>query len=199
MMKAIVAIFGAVVLGVLIFVGCGFTTRNRIIEQDEQVKAKWANIDTNLQRRLELVPNLVETVKGTAKHEFETQTQVVEKRNQLLAVAQALKETPREPGQAERLDKLNSDLFAAMRAFTGVASEAYPQLKATDAFRDLMAQLEGTENRISVARRDYNEIAATYNATVRKWKWLPFCGGFEPDKKPFQAAPEAHKAPEVKF
>jgi LemA protein len=198
-MKVIVAVGAGLLLAVVGFFGCAYSKRNQIIDLDEQAKAKWAHIDANLQRRLDLVPNLVNTVQGTAKFESETQIKVTEKRNQLLAVADALKETPREPAQAEKLDRLNSELFAAMRAFTGLAAEAYPQLRATEAFRDLMAQLEGTENRIGIARRDYNDAAASYNAMVRKWKWLPFCGGFEPNKPVFQATPEAQKAPEVKF
>lgn len=197
-MKAIVAVGAGLLLAVVGFFGCAYSTRNRIIELDEQAKAKWADIDANLQRRLDLVPNLVETVQGAAKHESETQQKVVEKRNQLLAVAKELKESPRDPSQAERLDRLNGELFATMRAFTGVASEAYPQLRATDSFRDLQAQLEGTENRIAVSRKDYNGAAAAYNAMIRKWGWMPFCGGNQP-RPEFKASPEAQKAPEVKF
>lgn len=198
-MKAIVAVFAGLLIAGLGFFGCAYGKRNQMIELDEQAKAKFADIDTNLQRRLDLIPNLVNTVQGAGKYEGETLVKITEKRNQLLAVAKELKETPREPNQAEKLDRLNSDLFATVRAYTGIATEAYPQLKATEAYRDLMAQLEGTENRIAVARKDYNGSAAAYNATVRKWGWLPFCGGFKADKQVFQAAPEAQKAPEVKF
>ena len=198
-MKAIVAVGAGLLLAVVGFFGCAYGKRNQMIDLDEQSKAKFSDIETNLQRRLDLVPNLVSTVQGAGKYEGETLIKITEKRNQLLAVAEALKDTPREPGQAERLDRLNSDLFAAMRAYTGIATEAYPQLKATDAYRDLMAQLEGTENRIAVARKDYNGAAASYNALVRKWNWLPFCGGFKPDKQTFQAAPEAREAPKVNF
>ena len=85
-----------------------------------------------------------------------------------------------------------------MRALTGLAAEAYPQLKATDSFLSLMAQLEGTENRIAVARKDYNAAVASFNAMIAKWGWMPFCGGRQP-KAVFQASPDAQKAPEVKF
>ncbi|HEY3227279.1 MAG TPA: LemA family protein [Planctomycetota bacterium] len=195
---AIIGILGALLLGAVLFFGCSFSMRNRIIELDEQAKAKWANIETNLQRRLELIPNLVNTVQGAGKYEGETLVKITEKRNQLLGLVDQLKASSKDPANAEKIDRLNSELLAGVRAFTGIAAEAYPQLKATEAYRDLMAQLEGTENRIAVARRDYNESAAQYNATVRKWGWLPFCRGYQP-RATFQAPPEAQKAPEVKF
>lgn len=197
-MKAIVALFAGLVLAVLGFFGCAYSTRNQIIDLEEQSKAKWADIDTTLQRRLELIPNLVSTVQGAGKYEGETLKEITDKRNHLQSVVNELKETPRDPNQAERLDRLNTELFASMRAFTGVAAEAYPQLKATEAYRDLMSQLEGTENRIAVARKDYNQAAASFNAMIKKWGWMPFCGG-RTEKPVFKAAPEAQKAPEVKF
>ena len=131
-MRAFLAVGAGLLLALLGFFGCAYSKRNQIISLDEQAKAKWSHIDANLQRRLDLVPNLVKTVEGAGKYEGETMTKIVDKRNQLLAVAKELKETPRDPSQADRLDRLNSDLFATMRAFTGIASEAYPQLKATD-------------------------------------------------------------------
>jgi LemA protein len=197
-MKAIVAIGAGILLSLVAFFGCAYGKRNQIIELDEQAKAKWAHIDANLQRRLDLVPNLVSTVQGAGKYEGETLEKITEKRNHLLAVAKELKETPREPNQADKLDRLNGELFATMRAFTGIAAEAYPQLKATEAYRDLMVQLEGTENRIGIARRDYNDAAAAYNAMIRKWGWMPFCSGNQP-REVFKATPDAQKAPEVKF
>lgn len=197
-MKAVLVVVVGFVFAGVAALGCSFMTRNRIIEQDEQAKAKWANIETTLQRRLDLIPNLVHTVEGAGKYEGETLVKITEKRNQLLAVAKELKDSSKDPSNADKVDRLNADLLATMRAFTGIATEAYPQLKATEAYRDLMSQLEGTENRIAVARRDYNETAAAYNATVRKWGWLPFCGGFQA-RPLFQASPESQKAPEVKF
>jgi|SRR5688572_3317498 LemA protein len=197
-MKAILAVVGAVLLGGLLFFGCAFTTRNKIIGLEEQSKAKFSNIETTLQRRLDLVPNLVRTVEGAGKYEGETLVKITEKRNQILALAKELQGTPKDPSNAPRVDQLNVDLLATMRAYTGIATEAYPQLKATEAYRDLMAQLEGTENRIAVARRDFNEVTAQYNTVVGQWGWLPFCGKFE-KKALYQASSEAQKAPEVKF
>ena len=197
-MKALFAVAAGLGLALLGFFGCAYSTRNRIIDLDEQAKAKWAHIETNLQRRLDLVPNLVSTVQGAGKYEGETLVKITEKRNQLLALAQELKSAPRDPSNADKVDRLNADLFAAMRAFTGIAAEAYPQLKATEAYRDLMTQLEGTENRIAVARKDYNEAVASYNAMIRKWGWLPFCGGNQA-RSEFKSAPDAQRVPGVTF
>lgn len=197
-MKAIVAVFAGLLIAGLGFFGCAYSKRNQIIDLDESAKAKWGDIDANLQRRLDLVPNLVNTVQGAAKYEGETQIKITEKRSQLEALVKAMRETPRDPQQAEKLDRMNTDLLATIRAYTGIATEAYPQLKATDAYLSLMAQLEGTENRIAVARKDYNGAVASYNAMIAKWGWMPLCGGHQP-KPVFQASPEAQKAPEVKF
>ena len=197
-MRAALAVGAGLLLAVVGFFGCAYSTRNRIIEQDEAAKAKWADIDAVLQRRADLIPNLVETVQGAGKYEGETLNQLTEKRSQLTAIAKELKQGSSDPSQAERLDRLSSDLFATMRAYTGIATEAYPQLKATEAYRDLTAQLEGTENRIAVARKDYNGAVATFNGSIRKYGWMPFCGGHQP-RKEFQAAPEAKESPKVKF
>ena len=197
-MKAIVAVFAGLVIMVLGLFGCAYTMRNQIIELDEAAKAKWGDIDANLQRRLDLVPNLVNTVQGAAKYEGETQIKITEKRSQLETLVKAMRETPRDPQQAEKLDRMNSDLLATIRAYTGIATEAYPALRATDSFLSLMAQLEGTENRIAVARKDYNGAVASYNSMIAKWGWMPMCGGRQP-KPVFQASPDAQKAPEVKF
>src|SRR5687767_8414256 len=99
-MKAIVAIFAGLLIAGLGFFGCAYGKRNQMIELDEAAKAKWADIDTNLQRRLDLVPNLVNTVKGAGEYEGETLAKITEKRNQLLAVAKELKDTPRDPSNA---------------------------------------------------------------------------------------------------
>ena len=197
-MKALVAVFAALVIGVLGFFGCAYGKRNQIIDLDNQAQAKWGDIDTTLQRRLDLIPNLVNTVKGAGKYEGETLVKITEARNNLDKVVRELKDTPRDPQQAERLDRLNTDLLGSIRGFMGIAAEAYPQLKATDAYRDLMAQLEGTENRIAVARRDYNSAAASFNAMIAKWGWMPFCGGRQA-KPLYKASAEAQKAPEVNF
>jgi len=188
----------AIVLLVGGFFGCAFVQRNAIIDGDQQANARYGDIEATLQRRLDLVPNLIATVQGATKYEGETMAKIVEKRNIVQSLAAQMKETIKDPAQAERTDKLNNDLLGAIRAYTGVASEAYPQLRATDAFANLMSQLEGTENRIAVARRDYNAAVAHYNGLVQKWGFLPFCGGRQP-RYVFQAAPDAQQVPNVKF
>ncbi len=197
-MKAIVAVGAGLLLAVLGFFGCAYSKRNQIIALEEQSKAKMGNIESTLQRRLDLIPNLVRTVEGAGKYEGETLVKITEKRNQLVGLAEELRKAPKDPSNAPRVDQLNADLLATMRAYTGIATEAYPQLKATEAYRDLMSQLEGTENRIAVARKDYNEVTAQYNTISRQWGWMPFCGGFK-ERPLYQASPEAQKAPEVKF
>jgi len=197
-MKAVAIVFGGFALILAVSLGFAYTKRNQIIDRDEQAKARWGDIQAMSQRRLDLIPNLVSTVEGAGKYEAATLEKIVEKRNQMLAIAQELRKSPTDLEHAERRDKLNTELFGAIRAFTGVATEAYPDLKAADAYRDLMSQLEGTENRIAVARRDFNAAAAEYNALVRKWGWMPFCSGNLP-KPVFDASPEAKEAPKVKF
>ena len=201
-MKAILAVLAAMVLGVVVFFGCAFTTRNKIITLDEQAKAKWSNIETTLQRRLELIPNLVETVRGAGKYEGETLVKITEKRNQLLGLVEQLKESSKDPANAEKIDRLNSELLAGVRAFTGIAAEAYPQLKATDTYRDLMVQLEGTENRIAVARQDYNKAVEDFNAYIRRFPYnltAKIFGLGKPREYFELTAPEAAEAPKVKF
>lgn len=197
-MKAVAIVFGGFALILAVSLGFAYTKRNQVIDRDEQAKARWGDIQATVQRRLDLIPNLVSTVEGAGKYEGETLKQIVEKRNQLVEIAKQLDKTPPALEHAERRDKLNTELFGAIRAFTGVATEAYPALKAAEAYRDLMSQLEGTENRIAVARRDYNAAAADYNGLVRKWGWMPFCSG-NPPKPVFDASPEAQQAPKVKF
>jgi LemA protein len=179
------------------FVGCSFMKRNELIAQDEGVNKAWANVESTYQRRLDLIPNLVETVKGATKYEGDTLVKVTEGRNQILALAKELKGAVgnRDVG---RIDTLEQQIAPMLRAYTGLAAEAYPQLRATDQFTSLQAELAGTENRINVARHDYNDAAAALNTNVRQWGWLPFCSGFK-TREAFKAAAGAEQAPAVKF
>jgi len=151
-----------VVLSVLSFSGCGY---NRIQSLDEDVKASWSEVLNQYQRRADLVPNLVETVKGYAKHEQETLEGVVSAR----AKATSVTISAGELGSAEAFKKYQQaqgELSQALGRLLMV-TENYPQLKANDQFRDLQSQLEGTENRIAVARKRYIEQVAEYNKLVR--------------------------------
>ncbi len=187
----------ALVVLVVGFFGCSFSTRNDLIQKDEAANQAWANVETSYQRRLDLIPNLLETVKGATKYEGETLAKITESRNQILGLArefgQALKS--RDTG---KMDSLESALMSSVRAYTGLAAEAYPNLKAMDQFTTLMHELEGTENRVAVARRDYNGAVASVNTSVRQWGWMPFCGGVK-TRDPFKADPGASEAPKVNF
>ena len=160
--------------------------RNKLVELEETVKKTWANVDNQLQRRMDLIPNLVETVKGYAAHENEVLTNVTKAR---ASVAGA--NTPQ-----EKIDA-NNQLTSALSRLL-VVTEKYPDLKANQNFMALQDELAGTENRISVERTRYNEAVNTFNATRRKIPYSFFAGSF-PAAAYFAAAPESKVAPKVKF
>jgi LemA protein len=144
--------------------GCGYNT---LQAQDEQVKASWAEVLNQYQRRADLVPNLVNTVKGYAAHEREVLTQVTEARAKVGSLA-ATPELLNDPAAFARFQAAQRDMSSALSRLL-VVSENYPQLKADAGFRDLQAQLEGTENRITVARNRYIAAVQAFNVTVRSF------------------------------
>lgn len=144
--------------------GCGYNT---LQSTDEQIKASWSEVLNQYQRRADLVPNLVSTVKGEAKFEQETLTKVVEARARATSV-QATPELVNDPAAFQRFAQAQGQLSGALSRLLVVA-ENYPNLKANQAFRDLQAQLEGTENRITVARNRYIKSVQDYNVTVRSF------------------------------
>jgi LemA protein len=168
-----------------------------MVGQDENVKAKWANVQSDYQRRADLIPNLVNTVKGAANFEQETLTRVIEAR------AKAT-QTTINPGDLtaenlQRFQQAQGELSGALSRLL-VTVERYPDLKANQNFLNLQAQLEGTENRIKVSRNDFNTSVQEYNQTVRKFPNVLYAGilGF-PVRQPFQADPGAQTAPSVNF
>jgi len=168
-----------------------------MVSLDEQVSSQWGNVQNSYQRRADLIPNLVSTVKGYAEHEQETFTKVIEARSQATSVkidpANMTTEDLQKFQQAQ--DGLSSALSRLM-----VVVEQYPDLKANQNFLDLQAQLEGTENRISVERNKFNEVTRNYNSYVRQFPALITAKIFGFKKKEyFEAAPGTEKAPEVKF
>jgi LemA protein len=193
---AITLVVLALVLGV---VGCGATSSyNSLVQSDEQVQQAWANVQATYQRRADLIPNLVETVKGAADFEQETLTAVTEAR----AKATSIQVTPEDlenPQQLQQYQQAQSALGKSLGRLLAV-SENYPQLQATQSFSDLQAQLEGTENRITVARRDYNNAVRQYNTQVRSLPTVLFAGlmGFD-QKASFEAEQGAEQAPDVNF
>jgi LemA protein len=181
------------------FVGCGATNSyNSLVQSDEQVKQSWANLQAQYQRRADLIPNLVETVKGAADFEQETLQSVTEARAKATSI-QVSAEDLNDPQKIQQFQQAQSALGQSLGRLLAV-SENYPKLQATQAFSDLQAQLEGTENRITVARRDYNAAVRQYNTKVRSFPTMLFAGvmGFPP-KTPFEAEAGAQDAPDVNF
>lgn len=177
--------------------GCGY---NALQSSDEQIKASWAEVLNQYQRRADLVPNLVSTVKGEAKFEQDTLTKVVDARARATSV-QASPELVNDPAAFQRFQQAQGQLSGALSRLLVVA-ENYPNLKANQAFRDLQAQLEGTENRITVARNRYIDSVRTYNTTVRSFPTNLTAMLFKNEVKPsFTVENEAavSKAPTIDF
>ena len=176
--------------------GCGY---NSLVSGDENVKAAWAQVENVYQRRADLIPNLVNTVKGSAQHEEKVLTEVTAAR----ASATQIKVTADDlsnPEKMKQFEEAQAKLSSSLGRLIATA-EAYPDLKANAQFHDLMVQLEGTENRISVERRRYNEAVRDYNVKTREFPTVLAAKiwGFKP-KTPFTATTAgADKAPEVKF
>ena len=177
---------GVVVLLVLIMGGQVVGWRNRLVVLEEQVRKSWANVENQLQRRMDLIPNLVETVKGYAAHESDVFTRITEARASVAGAG-----TPQE--QIDANNQLTSALSRLM-----VVVENYPDLKANQNFLALQDELAGTENRLSVERRRYNEAVGAFNGTRRRIPYSFFAANF-PEAAYFEAAPQAAEAPKVSF
>lgn len=187
-----------IVLAILVIGGFFFySSYNRLVSREEAVNGAWANVETQYQRRSDLIPNLVNTVKGYAEHERTTLEEVTDARTRATSINLSVDELT--PEQLERYQAAQAEVRTALGRLLALA-ENYPDLKANENFRELQAQLEGTENRIAVARRDFNETARGYNVAVRRFPTnivASLCG-FE--KKPyFEAAEGSDVAPKVEF
>jgi len=187
-----------VVLGivvVLLFMGCG--SYNNLVSQDETVKNSWNRVQSDYQRRADLIPNLVNTVKGEANFERGTLTDVINAR----ARATQMQVSPDNltPENIEKFQQAQAQLSGSLSRLL-VTVEQYPQLRANDAFRNLQAQLEGTENRIKQSRNDFNDAVQVYNTKVRRFPTNIFAGimGFHP-RQGFTADPGSERAPSVNF
>ena len=178
--------------------GCGINT---IPQLDEQVKAAWAQVENQYQRRADLIPNLVETVKGYAKQEQETLTRVIEARAKATSI-QVDASTLDDPAKMAQFDQAQQQLSGALSRLM-VVSERYPDLKSNQNFLALQSQLEGTENRIAVARRDFIASVERYNTEIRTFPGKLWAMTMYRDlrvRENFKAtAPDAEKAPSVKF
>lgn len=187
-----------VIVGVILLLvmnGCG--SYNNMVSKQEATSSAWSQVENVYQRRLDLIPNLVNTVKGVANFEQSTLEGVIAARasaTQIKVDASKLS-----PEQIQKFQSSQGELSQALGRLLMV-SEQYPQLRATESFRDLMSQLEGTENRISVERQKFNEVVKDYNTYVRKFPQVLYAGIFGFDKKGyFEADAAAEKAPTVNF
>ena len=170
---------------------------NGMVKMDEQVQNKWANVATQYQRRADLIPNLVSTVKGYAKHEQQTLEDVVKARSEATQVKVDAENLT--PEKLAAFQKAQSGVSSALGRLLAVA-ENYPDLKANQNFLELQSQLEGTENRITVARKDFNDAAKSYNQSIRQFPKNILAGMFGFEKKSyFEAEAGSEKAPKVEF
>ncbi|MFN5642589.1 MAG: LemA family protein [Sphingobacteriales bacterium] len=182
---------------ILLLGGCGCSGYNKLVTQDQNVKGKWGNVQSEYQRRLELIPNLVNTVKGAANFEQQTLIKVVEARAK--ATQTTINSGDLTPENIAKFQQAQGQLSGALSRLL-VTVEQYPELKANTNFTALQTQLEGTENRIKVARNDFNTAVQEYNTTVKVFPNNIFAGifGFQ-EKGYFAAEAGADKAPTVDF
>src|SRR5438128_10759528 len=201
-MKIALGVLAAIVLFVIVLGGTIAGTYNSLVQLDQGVQGQWAQVQNVYQRRADLIPNLVNTVKGAANFEQQTLTAVTEARARVGQVTSgAVENIARDPQAFARFQQAQDGLSSALSRLMVVA-ERYPELKATAAFRDLQVQLEGTENRITVERMSINESAQAFNTKRNTFPTVLVAGffGSKFQEKPyFKATTGAEKPPEVKF
>lgn len=189
---------GIIVIIVLVLLGFfGCSKYNGLVKKDEVVQKAWGNVETQYQRRADLVDNLVSTVKGSAAFEQETLTKVIEARSKATSVQVNANDLT--PEKIEQFQQAQGELSGALSRLL-VSVEKYPELRTTEQFQTLMAQLEGTENRIAVSRNDFNSAVNDFNSNVRTFpnNIIAGFGGFTA-KGYFKAAEGSDKAPKVDF
>ena len=192
----LIALVVAIALGFALF-GWVKGTYNDLVDKQEGVEAAWAQVENVYQRRADLIPNLVETVKGYAKHEQETLEGVIEARAKATSVQ--VDASNLDEAQIKKFQEAQGELTQALSRLIAV-SENYPDLKANQNFLELQSQLEGTENRITVERQKFNDTAKEYNTEIRTFPTNILAGIFNFDRKPyFEAETGADKAPKVSF
>lgn len=190
----IVAIIGLVVLGIVMW---GTKAYNSMVTLQEGVTSQWGNVESQYQRRADLIPNFVNTVKGAANFEQETLTRVIEARAKATQVT--IDPTKMTAANMQQFQAAQGELSSALSRLM-VVVEQYPELKATQNYRDLQVTLEGTENRIAVERRKFNDVARSFNTFIRRFPQNFLAGMFGFSSKPyFESMEGAEKAPQVQF
>ncbi|HWP81157.1 MAG TPA: LemA family protein [Bacteroidota bacterium] len=192
------AVIGGLLVIVLLIGGWGVMTYNRIISADEAVKAAWSQVESQYQRRYDLIPNLVETVKGFAKQEREVLENVINARARVGQIT-LTPDVLQNPEAFSRFQRAQDGLSSALSRLMAVV-ENYPTLKSNENFLQLQSQLEGTENRITVARNRFNDSVQEYNMLIRRFpaSLVASMGGFR-EAQYFQSTSGAEQAPQVKF
>ncbi|MBM6863991.1 LemA family protein [Bacteroides caecigallinarum] len=186
-----------VILVIAIAVVYSISSYNSLVSQEESVSTAWSNVENQYQRRADLIPNLVNTVKGYAAHEKETLDAVVSARSKATQAQISIDDLT--PEKLQAYQRAQGEIGAALGRLLAI-TENYPDLKANENFQALQAQLEGTENRISVERRKFNETAKAYNTNIRRFPKNIIAGLFGFEKRPyFEASEGTETAPEVKF
>src|SRR6516164_4982997 len=190
---------GVIVVILLIFGGAIAGSYNGLVQSSTSVDASWAQVQTQYQRRADLIPNLVRTVEGAANFEKSTLTDVVNARANATKVTIDPSKAPTDPEKLRQFEQAQNALTGTLGRLLAV-SERYPELKANSNSRDLQAQIEGTENRIAVARRDFNNTVQRYDAQIRSFPTVIYAGWFGFLPKPyFQSVAGAEAAPTVSF
>ena len=195
-MKKIVTIIGVAFASLFIFTGCGY---NGIVSQKEAVEQQWANVENQYQKRADLVPNLVATVKGFAKHEEKVFTELAEARSKLGGTVSVDASITDDPEKLAQFQKTQRELGAGLGRLLAL-TENYPELKSNANFLDLQSQLEGIENRIATERKRYNDAVGAYNKSIQMFPGVITAKMFHFEKKAyFQAEEGTQKAPAVSF
>jgi LemA protein len=198
---ALAGCLGVLLVGVLVIGGMVAAAYNTLVRRSQGVDQQWAQVQNVYQRRADLIPNLVSTVSGAANFEKSTLTQITEARASVGRVQQQVNpnQAPTNPAELERYQQAQTQLGNALGRLL-VVVERYPDLKANSNFLNLQAQLEGTENRISVERGRFNDAVQAYNTTVKRFPTVLFAGLFGFKEKPyFAATPGAETPPKVEF
>ncbi len=190
-------VIAVIIIVALIIYGSIKNTYNEMVQMEQQVEAQWSNVENVYQRRADLIPNLVNTVKGYAEHEQETLQKVIEARSK--ATSTNINADNLSPEKLQQFQQSQSALSSALSRLM-VVVERYPNLKANQNFQQLQAQLEGTENRISVERRRFNEAARSYNTFINQFPQKLYANLFDFEEKAyFEAQEGAEEAPDVEF